>query len=96
MRRADIHGGPSHSDPIVKTQVLHDIEGDKRPYHVERTMCEVRDVEDPVDKGQTERYEAVDTTEGQPIENLLEKYSQTGPSRGDVVFVELPLPQHCH
>lgn len=80
----------------MDTHVHHKEVRHERAYHVERTMCKVRDVEYPVNKGQTERYETVDTAQGQPVENLLEKYSQTGPSRGDVVFVELPLPQHCH
>ena len=61
---SDHRGRTGHGNPVVRAQVHHEKVGHECPDHVERAMGEIGDMKYPVDQGEAQGYETVDTPQG--------------------------------
>ena len=70
----DGDAGADHREPVVQAKPRHQIERDEGADHVQRAVREIRHRENAVDQRQTERDEAINTAQSQPVEDLLQKH----------------------
>jgi hypothetical protein len=62
-----------HGDPVIRAERTHEVKGRIGSHHVESTVGEVGDVENPVNERETKGHERIDAPERQPVQNLLKK-----------------------